>query len=129
MLRASPSQHPERVRATGGGVKCDSGATDPSGLSAHLYRRLTRYAAFAGLHGLVVVPLWFGVAHDGLGSVVLLVVSLPLMWAWGQFQADVALNPWIDEPSRSRWRIALACLPWSMTVYWACQVRTRRPPA
>jgi len=35
------------------------------------------------------------------------------------------MNPALDENERSRWRIALWLLPWSMTAYWLAHVRPR----
>lgn len=50
-------------------------------------------------------------------------MGLPLLPAIGPFQAEVALNPVLDEDGRRRWRIALYVLPWSMTLYWQRYVR------
>ncbi len=35
------------------------------------------------------------------------------------------MNPALDEVDRNRWRIAVWCLPWSMTAYWHRHVRER----
>jgi len=94
---------------------------DP-GLTRATHRRLTRYALYAAVHGAMVVIALTGVLGT-IGGVVVLVAFLPLLLAWGTFQADIALNPALDEVDRTRWRIALWCLPWSMTAYWYRHVR------
>ena len=83
-------------------------------VSARLYGRLHRYAVFAVAHGLGVVLALFG-AFGGAGGLLVLVASVPLLWAWGAFQGDVALNDQLDEVDRQRWRIGLWLVPWSMT--------------
>jgi hypothetical protein len=96
-------------------------------VDARSYQRLTRYAAFTAVHAVVVLVLaWRGPDLADAGTVVLAGASLPLAWAWGSFQADVALNPLLDERERSRWRIVLACVPWSIAIYWLREVRGRR---
>jgi hypothetical protein len=89
-------------------------------------RRLTRYAAYSLLHLVVVITLVAGVLPAGWAGAVLLAVSVPLLWAWGLFQADVAANPDLDEEGRMRWRILLWCVPWSMSVYWMQHVRPEK---
>jgi hypothetical protein len=86
--------------------------------------RLARYALFSALHGLVAVTAALGAFGAAAGPVVL-ALSLPLVFAWGAFQADVAINPELDDTERRRWRIVLWCAPWSMTVYWLRHVRPR----
>jgi len=85
---------------------------------------MSRYAAFAVLHGMVVVVALTGLLGAASGLAVL-VASVPLLLAWGAFQADVAVNPRFDETARYRWRIVLWVLPWSMAVYWQLHVRPR----
>lgn len=94
-------------------------------MSQDTHDRLTRYAIFSALHGLVVVAAVtgvFGTNYHGM----LLLSSLPLLWAWGAFQGDLALNSGIDLAERNRWRIALWILPWAMTLYWYQHVRPRQ---
>ena len=87
--------------------------------------RLTTDAALAVLHGAVVVGALTGAAGSA-GAVAVLVVSVPLFFAWGRYQADVALNPLLEERDRARWRTLLWLVPWSMTLYWHRFVRPRR---
>jgi hypothetical protein len=94
-------------------------------VSDRAYRRLTRYAAFATVHGLAVLAVVLGAGGEFAGLVVL-AVSLPLVWAWGQYQADVQLNPLLDDGGRNLWRVAIWCVPWSMPLYWQRHVRPRR---
>ena len=93
-------------------------------MPAAQYARLTRYAAFAVVHLLLSVAA-IAAGGDGL-RLVALVAALPFLFAWGHFQADVTLNPELDEPARTRWRNALWCLPWSIALYWQAHVRPRR---
>jgi hypothetical protein len=87
-------------------------------------RRLARYAVCSSVQVLVVVAIVLGGAgFAAYGVAALLLVSLPLLWAWGAFQAEVAMNPYLDDVERARWRILLACLPGSMAVYWYRHVR------
>ena len=58
---------------------------------------------------------------------VLLLVSVPLLPAWGAYLGDVALNSDLDGAERARWLITLYLLPWSMTLYWHLHVRGCRP--
>lgn len=90
------------------------------------YSRMARYAAFSAAHGVVVVAALSGVIGENAGLIVL-IASVPLFFAWGHFQADVATNPTLDSTQRQRWRIVLWCFPWSATAYWYSQVRPRRP--
>jgi hypothetical protein len=50
---------------------------------------------------------------------------LPAFWAFGTFQADIALNPYLDEAERARWRIILACVPGGQALYFVRHVRPR----
>jgi hypothetical protein len=93
----------------------------PVEVSDRSYRRLTRFAAGAMVNLLVVVAV--SAAAPEWKLLVALVAALPLLPAIGPFQADVALNPVLDEDGRRRWRIALYVMPWSMTLYWHRYVR------
>jgi hypothetical protein len=86
-----------------------------------MYRRLTRLAIFAIVNlGVVLVALavpgWIGIA-------LVLIASVPIYLAIGPFQADLALNDGLEEHERTRWRIALYLVPWSMALYWHRYVR------
>jgi hypothetical protein len=87
------------------------------------YARLTRYAAYTVVHLAITLVLLVGVVAPEQAALVLVLVSAPLLPAWGAFQGDVATNPDLDEVERSRWRIGLWLLPWSMALYWYRHVR------
>jgi len=97
-------------------------------VSERTYRRLTRNAAFAVVHGVVVLVSLSGLSGTFAGPLVFF-ASVPLMLAWGTFQADIAMNPELGDDGRVRWRVALFCLPWSMAVYWHRYVRSSQPSA
>jgi len=61
-----------------------------------------------------------------MGPSLTLAALVLLIWPTGHYQADVSLNPALDEIDRRRWRIALWCLLWSMTLYWLLHVRSQR---
>jgi hypothetical protein len=89
-------------------------------------KRVARYAGLSIVHLSVVLVVLFGPFRSLDRGLVILVASLPLLWAWGHYQADVATNPRLDDTDRTWWRIVLWCLPWAMTLYLLRQVRTRR---
>lgn len=89
------------------------------------YRRMKRYVAFMVVHAAVVALAVAGVFGD-FGWLAVLVCALPVVWAWGLFQADLALNGALQNAARDRWRIAFWLLPWSMAAYWLRYVRPRR---
>lgn len=86
--------------------------------------RMRRYARLSALQAIVVLAVVSGALGPAAG-IVLVVVSLPLVLAWGSFQADLTMNPAMDEATRSRWRIALWMIPGSMALYWYRYVRVR----
>src|SRR4051794_21908064 len=96
-------------------------------MSTSSYRRLTRFAAFAVAHLALVLALLVGGVLAAQAGLVLLVASIPLLFAWGSFQTDVALNPRLDEAERARWRIAMWLLPWTIALYWHVHVRGASP--
>ena len=88
-------------------------------MSRKTYRRLTRYAVISALHFLLVVAAIVQLLGHWAWAPSLTVSALVmLVWSSGHFQTDVALNPALDELDRRRWRIALWCLLWTMTLYW-----------
>jgi hypothetical protein len=93
-------------------------------MSVRSYRRLTRFAAFALAHWLIVLGAIAGAPGDDVFTVS--VASLPLIWGLGHYLADVQLNVALDGALRERWWIALWVAPWSMALYWLWHVRTRR---
>jgi steroid 5-alpha reductase family enzyme len=88
-------------------------------VSDRSYRRLTRFAALSVVD---LVALAVAATLPGWDAGVTLIWLL-LLPAIGPFQAEVALNPTLDEDDRRRWRIALYVVPWSMTLYWHRYVR------
>jgi hypothetical protein len=87
------------------------------------YRRLRRYAGFSVAQALVVVALTINDLPPEHALAVLLVVSAPVFWAWGPYQAVVAMNPDFEDGDRRRWRVMLACIPGAMAVYWHRHIR------
>jgi hypothetical protein len=96
-------------------------------MSPRSHARLTRYAGLAVVHLVVVVAALSGALGAGSAGLLILLASVPFLFAWGAFQADVATNPALDEVERGRWRIALWVVPWAMTLYWLRYVRDARP--
>ncbi len=88
--------------------------------------RLTRYAAYSLLQLGAVIAVVVGPVPAQLAGAVVLVASIPVVLAWGHVQADVALNPLLDDVSRSWWRIAIWCVPGAVALYWLLHVRPRR---
>ena len=89
------------------------------------YSRMRRYAVLSALHLVVVAAALAGLAGPNAGLVVL-ATSVPLLLAWGPFHADIAMNPALDDVARTRWRVLVWCLPWSMAAYWHLYIRPRR---
>lgn len=87
------------------------------------YRRLRRYAGFSVAQVLAVVALTISGLPSEYALVALLIVLAPALWAWGPYQAVVAMNPDFEERDRRRWRILLFCIPGSMAVYWHRHIR------
>ena len=90
-------------------------------MSDRSYRRLTRWAVFAAFT-LPTVLVGAG-RPDGNVWLIAFAAWLLLLLAIGPYQADVALNPALDESDRRHWRIALFLFPWSMALYWHRHVR------
>ncbi len=90
------------------------------------YRRLTRSAAVATLHALILPTAVVGLIDGWPVELVLAVVGLFYIWAAGQYQADLNFNPALDDDDRVRWRIVLVLVPYAITVYWLLHVRRRR---
>jgi hypothetical protein len=87
------------------------------------YRRLTRFAAMAALDGTLLLLAIFGPIP---WAPVSLLVLLLWLWAWGHYQADITLNPNLDDGGRLRWRVVLGLTPYGIVVYWLREVRGRR---
>lgn len=92
-------------------------------MSHRSYLRFRRYAVFSLLQLIGVVLVGVTGLESGYAAAVVLVVSLPVLWAWGAFQADVAINASFEDSDRRRWRVLLACLPGSMALYWHRHIR------
>ena len=87
--------------------------------------RLARAAAFSLFQVLMVLAVVLGPLDAGLAGLVVLAASVPVALTWGHVQADVAMNPLLDEVERNRWRIATWCVPGSIALYWLRYVRPR----
>jgi hypothetical protein len=71
----------------------------------------------------VVVIAAFAGAPSSVAGAVLVVSVLLSFWGWGHMQAELALNPDLDEARRARWRMLLACVPGAIALYWLLHVR------
>ena len=87
--------------------------------------RLTRYAAYSVFQLVVVLCVVAGLIPAEVGGLAVIAASVPVAFGWGHVQADVALNPLLDAPARSRWRIAIWCVPGAVALYWLRYVRPR----
>ncbi|MFL5846678.1 MAG: hypothetical protein ACJ762_18500 [Solirubrobacteraceae bacterium] len=88
-------------------------------------RRMQRYAVLTASGSALVVLLLAGVLPDRVAAVAILLAALPVILAWGPYQAHLALNANLDEVERSRWRIAFYLLWPSMAIYWVHHVRAQ----
>lgn len=86
-------------------------------------RRLQRYAFLTLPVVAIVVLLIFGALPAESGPIAVVLASLPLIWAWGPYQAHLGLNAGLDEVERQRWRVAFYLVPPSMALYWFLHVR------
>ena len=87
--------------------------------------RLERYAAWSVVQLVAVVAVVVAPVEEGIASIVVLAVTLPLVWAWGRYHADLALNAALDEAERNRWRLAIWFVPGAIALYWVRHVRPR----
>ena len=94
-------------------------------MTAQAYKRMTRYAGFSLVQVVIVAAVVLAGVEAGLVGVIVLATAVPLVWAWGLYQADVALNPLLDEAGRTQWRMAVWFVPGSMALYWWRHVRGR----
>jgi hypothetical protein len=90
------------------------------------YRRLTRYAVFSVLQLVVFLAVLLLGVEQGLAGLAFVAVTLPLLWAWGHFLADIELNPFLDDATRQRWRLAVYLVPGALAIYWHRYVRAQR---
>jgi hypothetical protein len=93
-------------------------------MSDRSYRRLTRYAVFAAASApAFLVALLSPLSRYGAAAFVFL-IALPVWYlSIGPYQAEIALNPDLDETTRRWWRIALFLVPGAMALYWHRYVR------
>ena len=89
------------------------------------YRKLTRYAVLATLYGVILAAAWAGLVPEW-AWLPLAIIWLFFVWAFGQYQADLAVNPALDEAAVRRWRIGFWFMPYSITAYWLVHIRRRR---
>jgi hypothetical protein len=109
---------------------CADGMPITAVMSDRSYRRATRYALVSVLQLVVlaatrVVPLPSATVAL-LVTVVLLGLTVLLIWSWGFFFADVAMNEGLDERERLWWRVAFCVVPGGIALYWFRQVRPFR---
>ena len=86
---------------------------------------MTRYAGFSLVQLVIVAAVVLAGVNEGIVGVVVLATALPLVWAWGLYHADVALNPLLEEAGRTRWRLAVWFVPGAIALYWWLHVRSR----
>src|SRR4051794_6116633 len=93
------------------------------------YRRLTRYGVFSVLQLVVFLGVLllggFGF-EQGPAGLAFVAATLPLLWAWGHFLADIELNPFLDDRARLQWRLAVYLVPGALAIYWRRYVRAQR---
>lgn len=78
------------------------------------------------MQALVVVAAFAGLP-SAVAGVVFVVSALATFWSWGHLQAEVALNVYLDDAQRARWRILLACVTGAFALYWLLHVRPYEP--
>jgi hypothetical protein len=92
-------------------------------MSDRSYRRLTRYALITGV-SVPTAVIWMLSPVASPAVALLYLIALPAWYlAIGPYQADIAMNPVLDETARRWWRIALFLVPGAMSVYWHRYVR------
>jgi hypothetical protein len=94
-------------------------------MSDRSYRRATRYALLSALQAVALVATTAGPA-SAPAAVALVLLAIPLIWSWGFFFADVAMNEGLDERERLWWRVAFCVVPGAIALYWHRQVRPFR---
>jgi hypothetical protein len=85
--------------------------------------KLQRYAAFTLAYSVLLVLLVVRILPEALGLVLALVFALPLLWAWGAYQAHLELNDAVDDGERQLWRVGFYLVPPAMAAYWWMYVR------
>ncbi|HEX8122270.1 MAG TPA: hypothetical protein VF549_13495 [Solirubrobacteraceae bacterium] len=90
--------------------------------------RLARAALFSLLQLAAVLVAFFLPGVAKAAALVLVVAAVPFVFVWGRVQADLAMNPMLDEVERNRWRIAIWSVPGAVALYWLRYVRPRRLP-
>jgi len=90
------------------------------------YRLLTRYAVFSVLQLVAFLAVLLLGVEEGLAGLLFVAITLPLLWAWGHFLADIELNPFLDDPARQRWRLVVYLVPGALAFYWHRYVRAQR---
>ncbi|WP_205698751.1 hypothetical protein [Conexibacter sp. SYSU D00693] len=91
------------------------------------YRRFSRYAVLQPAHLAVGLAAWS--TDVPAAPVVLLWFALAVgsMWSVGLLQADLEVNPAVDDRARRCWRVAAGCGLPVLPAYWLVHVRPRRP--
>jgi 4-hydroxybenzoate polyprenyltransferase len=88
--------------------------------------RLARAAFLSLLQLVVLVALVFLPDVAQVVGTIFLLAMIPFLFVWGRVQADLAMNPLLDDVERTRWRIAVWCIPGAVALYWLRYVRPRR---
>jgi hypothetical protein len=92
-------------------------------MSHRYYARLRRYAALSAVQAVVVLVAALSAALTLVPGVVFVLAGVAMFWAWGPFQAEIALNERLDDISRRRWRVLLVVVPGAMALYFHRHVR------
>ena len=92
-------------------------------MSHRYYARLRRYAVLSVVQVVVVIAAAVSVALSLVSDIVFVLACIGIFWAWGPFQAEIALNERLDDTGRWLWRVVLVLIPGSMALYFHRHVR------
>jgi hypothetical protein len=85
--------------------------------------RARRYALASAVQAVAFVLAVLGPLPAPVAAALLLVAVLLGFWMFGHAQAELAFNAELDDVERQRWRIALACVPGALALYWLLWIR------
>jgi hypothetical protein len=85
--------------------------------------RARRYALASALQAVAFVLALLGPLPAAVAAALLVVAVVLGLWMFGHAQAELAFNAELDDVERQRWRIALACVPGALALYWVLWIR------
>jgi hypothetical protein len=88
--------------------------------------RLRRYALCSAVDAVAFLVALVGAVVTPVAGTVAVGLAVAMFWAWGPFQAEIALNPRFDDVDRRRWRL-LVFVPGALAVYWHRHLRPYAP--